>query len=69
MSQSSDSKITDISKETEVKPIGDILEEKPITEAAVAIETPAQNVAQNVVAEEKGIISQNISTKSRRLVW
>jgi hypothetical protein len=54
MSQSSDSKITDISKETEVKAIGDILEEKPITEAAVAIETPAQNV----VAEEKGIISQ-----------
>ena len=49
MSQSSDSSIKDISKETEGKPIGDILEEKPIAEAAA---TPAAS------SEEKGIISQ-----------
>lgn len=48
MSQSSDSSIKDISKETEIKPIGDILEEKPGQAAA----TPA------VSSEEKGIISQ-----------
>ena len=49
MSQSSDSKITDISKETEVKAIGDILEKKPIAEVAA---TPAAS------SEEKGIIDQ-----------
>ena len=49
MSQSSDSSIKDITKETAVKPIGDILEAKEVPEAAVVAEE---------ATKEKGIISQ-----------
>ena len=51
MSQSSDSPIKDISKETAVKPIGDILEAKaPVVPVAAVVAEEAK--------EEKGIISQ-----------
>ena len=48
MSQSSDSPIKDISKETAVKPIGDILEAPKVEASPVA----------EVAKEEKGILSQ-----------
>ena len=51
MSQSSDSPIKDISKETAAKPIGDILEEPKTSQTPVA--TPVAEAK-----EEKGIIGQ-----------
>jgi hypothetical protein len=56
MSQSSDSPIKDISKETAVKPIGDILE-APKVETSVAV-TPVAVTPVAEAKEEKGIISQ-----------